>query len=93
MILERKLEFPEYSNKGFLSDCRDLIDKLLRLKPSERLGAGPEDSDLSFQALKSHPFFEGIDFEKLSEQEVPVDKSLFEVEEYEKFLHDSVKSF
>lgn len=34
-ILNRKLEFPEH----FSAEARDLIDNLLRLEPSERLGA------------------------------------------------------
>ena len=34
----------------------DLIDKLLAYSPQDRLGL------LNIEELKSHPFFEGIDF-------------------------------
>ena len=37
-------------------NCRDIIDKLICLNPEERLGAQ------NMEALKSHPFFEGINW-------------------------------
>ena len=48
--------------------ARDLIEKLLRLDPSERLGAGSYfgDTNNSIDALKSPPFFDGINFSTLS---------------------------
>mmetsp|Transcript_32690 Transcript_32690/g.56863 ORF Transcript_32690/g.56863 Transcript_32690/m.56863 type:complete len:414 (-) Transcript_32690:4523-5764(-) len=45
----------------------DLIQKLLISTPTRRLGAGPPGSDNDYSALKSHPFFEGIDFSNLIE--------------------------
>lgn len=39
--------------------ARDLIEKLLKLDPEERLGAK------NIEDLKKHKFFEEIDFEKL----------------------------
>ena len=47
-------------------DAVDLINKLLALNPRERLGYGPEGSDLDFKALKSHAFFKGINFESIA---------------------------
>lgn len=44
----------------------DLINKLLVLKPADRLGAGP-----NFAALKAHPFFEGLQFDGLWNQPPP----------------------
>ena len=41
--------------------CKDLIDKLLQIKPEDRLGAPNTDHDMS--ALMKHPFFDGIDFD------------------------------
>ena len=40
--------------------CRDVIDRLLQLDPKARLGAPDTEHDM--QALMSHEFFEGIDF-------------------------------
>ena len=41
-------------------NCKDLIEKLLQLDPLDRLGA--KDTEHDIEALKAHPFFEGIDF-------------------------------
>ena len=43
---------------------RDLIDKLLQLNPYERLGYA------SYAELKMHPFFDGVDFDKLNNREI-----------------------
>lgn len=45
----------------------DLVEKLLQLNPLMRLGSGPEDSDINFQALKDHKFFKDINFDKIKE--------------------------
>jgi hypothetical protein len=37
------------------------------------LGSGPQNSDNDFSALKSHPFFEGINFETLNSQEITLE--------------------
>ena len=41
--------------------CKDLIEKLLQIKPEDRLGAAGTDHDMS--VLMKHPFFDGIDFD------------------------------
>jgi len=61
LILNRQLEFPDQ----FPSDAKDLVDKLLVLEPSKRLGAG------SYDDLIKHPFFEGIVWDTLFEQTPP----------------------
>ena len=54
----------EYSfHDGFDSVARDLVEKLLVITPSERLGAG--DSPGPYSSLKRHPFFQNIDFPSL----------------------------
>ena len=45
-------------------DAKDLVKKLIRLKPEERLG-GQVAGDLS--AVKAHPFFSSIPFDRLPE--------------------------
>ena len=58
----------------------DLVEKLLQLNPLKRLGAGPEDSDINFQALKDHQFFKDISFDKIQKGSTapPIPAMLFE---------------
>ena len=46
-------------------DAQDIIRRLLVIDPSQRLGSGADDSDLSMNALKAHRFFDGINFNNL----------------------------
>lgn len=62
-IIARDLKLPEY----FSDAARDLIDKLLDMDPSKRLGAGPG----GYAALKKHPFFKGIDWKNLRQSPAP----------------------
>jgi 3-phosphoinositide dependent protein kinase-1 len=41
--------------------------------PSRRLGCGAKGSENDFEALKSHPFFEGIDWANLFNQKAPIE--------------------
>lgn len=52
LITNRELEFPE----NFPAAARDLVEKLLRAEPSERLGAA------GLAPLRAHPFFSGVDW-------------------------------
>ncbi|KAJ6230309.1 3-phosphoinositide-dependent protein kinase 1-related [Anaeramoeba flamelloides] len=61
-VLKREFRFP----KKFPEQARDLVDKLLVINPEERIGAKGD-----FESLKSHPFFDGIDFNNLLEAEPP----------------------
>ncbi|KAH9260394.1 hypothetical protein BASA81_001564 [Batrachochytrium salamandrivorans] len=48
-------------------ECRDLLEKLLKRKPEDRIGAGAEDE----QAIRKHEFFHGkIDFDKMYLKEI-----------------------
>ena len=52
---------------AFVSDkAKDLLEKLLKRNPDERLGAGTEDE----MAIRKHPFFADIDFDKLYRKEI-----------------------
>jgi protein kinase A len=51
---------------SFDRDARDLITRLLRIEPSERLGYRPEDMGL----IQKHPFFESMDWAKLVAKEL-----------------------
>jgi serine/threonine protein kinase len=52
-------EYELEQHKNLSENAIDLIQKLLVREPSERLGAK------SFDDLKAHPFFEGINFNTL----------------------------
>ncbi|CAN7069670.1 unnamed protein product [Brassica rapa subsp. trilocularis] len=62
-IIARDIKFPSH----FSDAARDLIDRLLDTDPSRRPGAGSE----GYAALKSHPFFMGIDWKNLRSQTPP----------------------
>ncbi|XP_041986221.1 3-phosphoinositide-dependent protein kinase 1 [Aricia agestis] len=63
-ILKMDYEFPE----GFPSDAKDLVEKLLVLDHTKRLGATDGDT---YDSIRNHPFFEGIDWDNLFEQTPP----------------------
>lgn len=63
-ILKLEYEFPD----GFAPLARSIVEKLLVLDPSKRLGAS---DSVGYPSLRSHPFFCGIDFETLHEQTPP----------------------
>jgi 3-phosphoinositide dependent protein kinase-1 len=63
-ILKLEYEFPD----GFPSDGRDLVEKLLIIDPTKRLGC-PEMGGID--SLKKHPFFDGIDWENLDKVAPP----------------------
>lgn len=58
-ILSKELEIPS----NIPEVAKDLVENLLKLDPDERLGARPG----GYAELKRHPFFNGIDFNKLNE--------------------------
>lgn len=63
-ILKLEYEFPE----GFCPVAKDLVQKLLVLEPSQRLGA--QDSE-GYPSIRNHPFFEGVEWEKLHQTTPP----------------------
>eukprot|EP00477_Mikrocytos_mackini_P000493 GAHX01000524.1.p1 GENE.GAHX01000524.1~~GAHX01000524.1.p1 ORF type:complete len:783 (-),score=182.54 GAHX01000524.1:750-3098(-) len=61
-ILHSNVEFP-----GFFShDLKDLIGKLLKKKPSHRLGAGKE----GIKAIFKHPWFKSLDIEAVQKHTI-----------------------
>ena len=52
---------------SFLSpNAKDLMEKLLKRNPEERLGAGPEDED----QIRAHAFFSDLDFDLLYQRKI-----------------------
>ncbi|KAK4529716.1 hypothetical protein CCYA_CCYA02G0573 [Cyanidiococcus yangmingshanensis] len=62
-ILKAELRLPDYVSL----EARALIAGLLTRDPSRRLGTGPN----GVMAIKTHPFFDGIDWDALLRREVP----------------------
>jgi len=61
-ILNSNLEFPKHMHR----DAKDIISGLLDRNPTKRYGVRG-----GFRKLKTHPFFRGLDFNKLNDTEVP----------------------
>lgn len=65
----QKIQKLDYSfPEGFDPVARDLVEKLLVIDPTKRLGC---EEMGGFGPLKSHPFFEGINWEDLANQTPP----------------------
>ncbi len=52
--------------------AKDLCLGLLKLDPTCRLGAGKAGTVNSYEMLKAHPFFKGVDFANLSSKKPPL---------------------
>lgn len=63
-VLKRQLTFPE----GFDPEARDLVERLLVLEPSQRLGA---QDRIRYESIRTHPFFAGVDWEALHTLQPP----------------------
>ena len=50
----------------------DLIDKLLKIDPEKRLGAGKLGSQNDYRALKKHYFFRNFDWGSLDSANPPI---------------------
>ena len=67
-ILERKLVLPMQTD----SDAADLIDRLLTLDSTLRLGCGKQGTDNDYSAIKNHNFFKGINFRTIGNTSPPM---------------------
>ncbi|KIJ39457.1 hypothetical protein M422DRAFT_98864, partial [Sphaerobolus stellatus SS14] len=70
-------EFPQTMDDGKDKDkdeyesAKDLIERILVIDPSSRLGSGPANSPYSLEELKKHTFFEGLEWQKIWEGDMP----------------------
>ena len=82
-----KTEFLTFKNIGNMQitypnninvpkNAKDLINKILIRDPDKRLGAGEPNTDLDIAHLKKHPFFKGIKWKNIINQNVPNAKNL-----------------
>ena len=96
-----KIQSNNYELPDFLpEDAKDLIRKLLVLDPKQRLGYNEFQSQ--YEPIRNHPFFKGIDWEKLPLQPIPKltpflpaveerDRKLAEVKPTDDLLEDDEK--
>lgn len=68
----------------------------MQLNPLKRLGCGAKGSNIDFDSLKKHPFFDGLNFERLEKGQIkpPIPVDLFKnatelPEEEEKMMIDA----
>lgn len=70
-ILARKIQWPDENECEPVSpEAKDLINKLLCMEPQQRLGSNREEKFQSGgEEIRSHPWFEGIKWDSLLEDE------------------------
>ena len=72
------------------NDSKDLIERLLKLDPHERLGAGDDGDVNDMAALKNHEFFKQKTFKKAHRKRPPVGKKLLhKINDEWNFIHGS----
>lgn len=64
-ILGRELIFPD----GFHKSAKDLVQRLIQIDPNKRLGA--KDQNDLYESIRSHEFFDGIDWDDIRSQTPP----------------------
>ncbi|KAI9315564.1 kinase-like domain-containing protein [Dichotomocladium elegans] len=68
-LIFQKVKNLDYSfPDGFPGVAKDLVQKLLQLEPEKRLGSAATGG---IEALKSHPFFAGTDWDTIWESQAP----------------------
>eukprot|EP00347_Sterkiella_histriomuscorum_P000106 403377158 len=77
-------------HSSFDQVSKDLVSRLLIKEPQQRLGAGPMGSKNDYQALKNHPFFEGIDWRNLNQQNPPIKSKQQQAVQLQKHKNQSV---
>ena len=92
-IKKLQISFPQ--NVAISENAKDLIKKILIKDPSKRLGAGEPNTDLDLEHLKKHPFFKGIKWKNIINQNVPNSK-IFKCKSNKKIIkrnnHDMTKN-
>ncbi|KAH8199558.1 hypothetical protein TruAng_006255 [Truncatella angustata] len=65
-ILARKIMWPEDDDEEVSEEAKDLINRLLCMDPKQRLGSNREEKYASGgEEIRDHPFFEGITWDTL----------------------------
>ena len=69
-ILARKIEWPDDADFPVSPEAKDLMNKLLSINPSQRLGSNAEDRFANGgEEIRMHPWFEGTNWDRLLEDQ------------------------
>jgi serine/threonine-protein kinase RIM15 len=69
-ILARRISWPDENDLEVSQEAKDLMNKLICLDPRGRLGANNEDKFSSGgEEIRNHPFFEGVNWDTLLEDD------------------------
>ena len=84
--MTRAVAFPDRKKYKleYSPELQDLISQLLEKNPSERIGSTHDLAD-----ILAHPFFEGIDLDKLSNKEIEASYKPEVTEDYSKYFQST----
>ena len=69
-ILDRKIDWPDDEDFIVSVEAKEIMSKLMTLKPKERLGSNMEEKYSSGgEEIRQHPWFDGINWDTLREDE------------------------
>ena len=69
-ILTRKIDWPDESYACVSQEAKDLMSRLMTLEPKKRLGSNAEEKyPSSGEEIRAHPWFEGINWDTLLEDQ------------------------
>jgi serine/threonine-protein kinase RIM15 len=69
-ILSRRISWPDDNDFEVSAEAKDLMNKLLSIDPSQRLGANNDEKFATGgEEIRMHPWFEGTNWERLLEDE------------------------
>lgn len=69
-ILARKIDWPDEAECPVSDDAHDIMERLMTIKPKERLGANMEEQHSSGgEEIRQHPWFKEINWETLLQDE------------------------
>lgn len=86
-ILGRKISWPDDDETEISPEAKDLMNRLLCMDPAKRLGANTEEKFASGgEEIRSHPWFAGVNWDTLLEDEpqfVPAPENLEDTEYFD----------
>ncbi|KAH8841111.1 hypothetical protein MCOR27_008712 [Pyricularia oryzae] len=85
-ILARRIQWPEEMEDEVSAEAKDILNKLLCMNPPERLGSNKDEKYPSGgEEIRSHPWFEGMNWDTLLQDEAQFVPQLENPEDTEYF--------